>query len=97
MLMQMIGKLSKDQKMDWPKHLQELIHIYNCMRLTITRLQLILPDVWALTMPTQLLLFLTIRGNEKDQCVDICIVDLCIYLWETFKEVQMQSTSEAER
>ena len=36
MLMHMIGKLSKDQKVDWPKHLPELVHAYNSMRLAIT-------------------------------------------------------------
>ena len=37
MLMHMIGKLSKDQKADWPKHLPELVHAYNSTRLAITR------------------------------------------------------------
>ena len=32
----MIGKLSKEQKADWPKHLPELVHAYNSMRLAIT-------------------------------------------------------------
>ena len=36
----MIGKLSKDQKADWPKHLLELVHAYNSMRLAITRYSL---------------------------------------------------------
>ena len=35
MLMCMIGKLSKDQKADWPKHLPELVHAYNSTRLAI--------------------------------------------------------------
>ena len=34
--MQMIGKLSKDWKADWPKHLLELVHAYNSMRLAVT-------------------------------------------------------------
>ena len=34
-LMQMIGKLSKDMKADWPKHLPELVHAYNSTRLAI--------------------------------------------------------------
>ena len=36
MLMQMTGKLSKDQKEDWSKHLLELVHVYNSTRLAIT-------------------------------------------------------------
>ena len=36
MLMCMIGKLSKDNKADWAKHLPELVHAYNSMRSAIT-------------------------------------------------------------
>ena len=36
MLMNMIGKLSKDQKADWPKLLPELVHAYTSTRLAIT-------------------------------------------------------------
>ena len=36
-LMQMIGKLSKDQEADWPNHLPKLVHAYNSTRLAITR------------------------------------------------------------
>ena len=32
----MIGKLSQDEKANWPKHLPELIQAYNGMRSTIT-------------------------------------------------------------
>ena len=35
-LMQMIGKLGRDQKADWPKHLPELVHAYSSTRLAIT-------------------------------------------------------------
>ena len=37
MLIHMIGKLSKDWKADWLKHLPELVHAYNSMRLAIDR------------------------------------------------------------
>ena len=36
-LMCMIGKLSKDWKVYWPKHLPKLVHAYNSMRQAITR------------------------------------------------------------
>ena len=39
-LMGIIGKLSKGQKADWAKHLLELVHAYNSMRLAITRYSL---------------------------------------------------------
>ena len=35
MPMSMIGKLSRDWKMDWPRHLPELVHAYNSMRSAI--------------------------------------------------------------
>ena len=35
MLMPMIGKLSKEQKVDWPRHLPKLVHAYNSMRSAI--------------------------------------------------------------
>ena len=76
MLMQMIGKLGKDQKADWPKHLPELVHAYNSMRWAVTRysphylmfgLQLCLPiDFY----------FPTIVSTEKHQCVNHYIADL---------------------
>ena len=38
-----------------------------------------------------------IRGMKKHQCVDHYITELHEWLWEAFKEVQIQSMSEAER
>ena len=32
----MIGKLSRDQKADWPKHLPKLVHAYNSMQSATT-------------------------------------------------------------
>ena len=97
MLMCMIGNLGRDWKVDWPKHLPELVHTYNSMRLAITgysppylmfRHQLHIPiDFY----------FLTVRGMEKHWHVDCYIVRLCEQLQEALKEVQVQSTSEAER
>ena len=36
MLMWMIGKLSKNWKADWPRHLPKLVHVYNSTRSAIT-------------------------------------------------------------
>ena len=40
--------------------------------------------------------FPTIRGI-KHQCADHYIAELCEWLWEAFKEAQVESTSEVER
>ena len=41
MFMHMIGKLSKDWKADWPKHLPELVHAYNSKRVySLTKLEI---------------------------------------------------------
>ena len=97
MLMHMIGKLSKDWKADWPKHLPELVHAYNSTRSAITRYSLTLFDIWAPTTLTHWLLFTHDKGHEKHQHVDHYIAELPEWLWEAFKEAQVQSTSEAER
>ena len=96
-LMCMIGKLSKDQKVDWPKHLPVLVHAYNSTISAITgcsphylkfRCQLCLPiDVY----------FPMIRGMEKHWCVNYYIAELHEWLWEAFKDAQEQSTAEAKR
>ena len=36
MIMQMIGKLGKDKKADWPSHLAEIVHAYNATCSTVT-------------------------------------------------------------
>ena len=70
MLMWMIGKLGRDQKADWYKHLPCLpVDFY----------------------------FPTFVSTEKHQCVNHYIADLCQQQHVAFKEVQVQSISEAER
>ena len=76
-LMSMIGKLSKNWKVDWLRHLLELVHAYNSMRLAIMRYsphylmfghQLCLPiDFY----------FPTVRGMKKHQNVDHYVAKLC--------------------
>ena len=97
MLMHMIGKLSKDWKVDWPKHLPELVHAYNCTRFFITRYS---PDYLVFGCWPYLPInfyFSMIRGMIKHQHVDHCIAELCEWLQEAFKEAQVQSTSEVDR
>ena len=97
MLMSMIGKLSKDQKADSLRNLPELVHAYNSKRLAISAYsthylifghQPCLPIDFYLPM---------IRGTNEHQHVDNYIAKLCEWLWEAFKEAQVQSTSEAQR
>ena len=97
MVMHMIGKLSKDQKADWPRHLQELVNAYNSMRLAITRYspRYLMFGHW-LHSPIDFY-FPMIRGMEKHQCADYYFAELCEWLWEAFKEAQVQSMSKAER
>ena len=45
----MIGKLSQDEKANWPKHLPELIQAYNGMRSAIMGYNLTLSFIWALS------------------------------------------------
>ena len=45
-VIKMIGKLSQDEKSNWPKHFPEIIQAYNGMRSTITRLHPTLSSVW---------------------------------------------------
>ena len=74
--MLMIGKLSKDQKADWPKHLPELVHAYNSMRLAITRYS---PHYLMFRCQLHLPIdfyFPPIRGTQKHLPVDHYIAKL---------------------
>ena len=97
LLMYIIGKLSKDLKVYWPKHLPKLVHAYNSMRSAITRY--ILHYLLLRHQPHIPIDFYlsTVRGTQKYQCVDHYITKLCKRLWEAFKEAQVQSMSEVER
>ena len=59
------GKLSKDWKVDWPKHLLELVHVYNSMRSAITGYSphYLMFGCW-LCLPINFY-FPTRRGTEK--------------------------------
>ena len=92
MLMQMIGKLGRDQKADWPKHLPELVHAYNSMRLAITRYSphYLMFGQWPCTYLSTFI-FLTIVSTEKHHHVDHYIADLHEWLCEALKEAQVHS------
>ena len=95
--MHMIGKLSKDWKVDWPKNLPKLVHAYNSTRLTITRYNshyLMLGHWPHLSIDFY---FSMIKGMKKHQCVAHYIAELHEWLWEAFKEAQVQSASEVEK
>ena len=87
--MHMIGKLSKDQKADWPKHLPKLVHAYNSMESAITgySLHYLMFGHWP-CLPVDFY-FPPIRGMRKHQCVGHYIANLCEWLWEAFKEAQV--------
>ena len=97
MLMQMIGKLGKDWKTDWHKHLPELVHAHNSMTLAIIGYSShYLMFGWWVCLPIDFY-FPTIVSTEKHQHVNHYVADICEWLHKAFKEVQAQSTSEAER
>ena len=92
----MIGKLSNDQKVDWPKHLPELVHANKSTRSAITRYN---PHYLMFRCQQHIPIdfyFPTIRGTEKHQLVDYFIAELHEQLQEAFKEAQVKSTSEVE-
>ena len=95
--MGMIGNLGKDQKADWPKHLPELVHAYNSMRLAFTGYSLhYLMFRWWLCLPINFY-FPIFMSTEKHQCLNHYVADLHEQLHDTFKEAQVHCTSEAER
>ena len=70
MLIHIIGKLNKDWKVNWPKHLPELVHPYNSTRLAITRYS---PHYLMFRHQPHLPIgfyFPMIWGMEKHWCVD---------------------------
>ena len=82
MLMHMIGKLCKDQKVDWPRHLPKLVHDY--------QIQPTLFDVWVLMTPTHWLLFPHGKGHEEmPACWPLC----CWVMWMVVGSLQRGSSA----
>ena len=86
----MIGKLSKDQKVDWPMHLPELVHAYNSVRLAITGYS---PYYLMFRCQPHLHIdfyFPTIWDTEKHWHVNYYVAKVCEQLQKAF-------TAEAKR
>ena len=85
MLIHLTGKLSKDWKADWPKHLPELVHAYNSNRLAITGYSphYLMFRQWP-HLPVDFY-FPTTVSTEKHLHVKYYIADLCEQLCEAFK------------
>ena len=89
MLMCMIGKLSKDQEMDWLRHLPKLVHLYNSTRSAITGYS---PHYLMFGHWPHLSIdfyFPTVTDMKKHQHVDHYVAELCEWLCEAFKEAQV--------
>ena len=95
LLMQIIRKLSKDWKTDWPKYLPELVHAYNSPRSAITRYnQHYLMFGWCPCLPTDF--YFPPSEAWKNPSMLTTTLQTCEWLCEAFKEAQVQSPSEAE-
>ena len=95
-IMQMTGKLSEDQKADWPNHLLEMVQAYNYTRLAVTEYSPhYLMFGWWPRMPVDFY-FTTVRGAERHKHVDEYVANLWDHLWEAYKEAQDQSRTEAQ-
>ena len=96
-LIKMIGKLGPDMRGDWPMHLHELTHAYNCTRSAITgyspyylmfgRRPRIPVDFYFPTLPMQ----------TKTKRLDTYVKELRERLIESFQVAEQCSVAEAQR
>ena len=95
-VIKMIGRLSQDEKANWPKHLPELIQAYNGMRSAITDYS---PHYLLFGYQPRFpidLHFPTIR-KRRIVSVDNFIATLQQHLSEALNEVHRQNVLEAHR
>ena len=97
MLLCMIGKLSKDWKADWAKHLSKLVHAYNSTRLAITRyiLHYLMFGHW-MCLPVDLY-FPTIRGTKNTSMLTTTLPSYVNNCRKPLKRLKCSPQSEAER
>ena len=102
-IMRMIGKLGKDKKADWPRHLAEIVHPYNATHSAVTGYSLhYLMFGWRPRLPVDFY-FLTFRSTEapmreaSTKHVDQYIVSVWDQLRTALQEAQTQSTAEAHQ
>ena len=92
-IMQMIGKLSKDQKVDWPNHLLEMVQAYNSTRSDVTGYSRhYLMFGWWPKIPVDP----TVRVAGGHKHVNDYITNLWHHMREACKEAQDQSMAEVQ-
>ena len=91
MLMHMIGKLGRDWKVDWLKHLPTSVHAYNSAQLAITRYSLHYLMYGCQPCISIDFYFPMKRGTKKHQCVDHHIAELHEWLWKPLKGLRCSS------
>ena len=98
--MRMIGKLGKDKKADWPGHLAEIVHAYQCHLLCCGRVSLhYLMFGWRPRLPVNFY-FPTFMSAEaptrkaSTKCVDKYIASVQDQLRTTLWEAQTQLIAE---
>ena len=102
-IMQMIGKLGEEKKVDWPGHLAEIVHAYNATQSAMIGYS---PHDLMFGHRPRLpvsFYFPTLRGTEvprrraSTKCVDKYVATIQDWFWATLQEAQIQSTAEAQR
>ena len=96
-LARMIGKLDEDKKRNWPAHLQEAVHAYNCTRSEVTGM-----SPWYVMfgrrpgLPVDFV-FPTIKGIQRSRTVDDYVAVLKDRLTEALRIARKESSQEAIR